>query len=179
MDIDAHCALEEVHGMTRQDIIDLFEFDKWAIALTLESVSSIPAKEYLEDLKSSHGGIHGTLVHLCGASNLWLQRWRMIPAPLPASVTAIPNLEALKTYWKEYQVDLTGYLSGVNESMLTTSLSYKDLRGNPHSEPLVQQMQHMVNHSSYHRGQIVTMQRQIGSKPVGTDLITYYRNRTK
>jgi uncharacterized damage-inducible protein DinB len=165
--------------MTRHDILNLFEFDKWAIDITLESVSSIPEIKYLEDLKSSYGGIHGTFVHLCGASNLWLQRWKKSSSPTPASVAAIPNLEALKAYWNEYKADLDDFLGGVTESTLMAPLSYMDLRGNSHSEQLFHQMQHMINHSSYHRGQIVTMQRQIGSKPTGTDLITFYRTRTK
>ncbi|HEU5394788.1 MAG TPA: DinB family protein [Candidatus Methylomirabilis sp.] len=36
-------------------------------------------------------------------------------------------------------------------------------------------MQHVVNHSTYHRGQVITMLRQLGAKPVATDLIAYYR----
>jgi uncharacterized damage-inducible protein DinB len=36
-------------------------------------------------------------------------------------------------------------------------------------------MQHLANHSTYHRGQITTMLRQLGVTPVPTDLIAYYR----
>jgi uncharacterized damage-inducible protein DinB len=36
-----------------------------------------------------------------------------------------------------------------------------------------------VNHSTYHRGQIVTMLRQLGAKPPTTDLILFYRETAK
>ncbi len=90
-----------------------------------------------------------------------------------------PTLGVLKNRWMEYQADLNGYLGTLNEAQLNGFLSYNDLKGNPQSEPLFQQMQHMVNHASYHRGQIVTMLRQIGSKPIATDLIMFYRTRRK
>jgi uncharacterized damage-inducible protein DinB len=36
-------------------------------------------------------------------------------------------------------------------------------------------LQHVVNHSTYHRGQIATMLRQLGTKAIPTDLIAYHR----
>jgi uncharacterized damage-inducible protein DinB len=36
---------------------------------------------------------------------------------------------------------------------------------------------HFINHSSYHRGQIVTFLRQLGTPPPSTDLILYYRKK--
>ena len=38
-------------------------------------------------------------------------------------------------------------------------------------------LQHLVNHGTYHRGQVATMLRQLGAKPIGTDLIIFYRER--
>jgi uncharacterized damage-inducible protein DinB len=34
---------------------------------------------------------------------------------------------------------------------------------------------HVVNHGTYHRGQITNMLRQIGQKPKNLDLMRYYR----
>ena len=164
--------------MTLQEIRALFEYDKWANDRTVESVSSIPELKYLEDLKSSHGGIHGTLVHIYGANMVWLQRWKGGSAIKFVTVAEIPNLESLKNHWRNCQTELDRYLDNLSEAKLIAPLSYNDLKGNPHSEPLFQQMQHRINHSSYHRGQIVTMLRQIDSVPIGTDLITFYRTKT-
>ena len=38
---------------------------------------------------------------------------------------------------------------------------------------LVDTMRHVVNHATYHRGQVATMLRQLGAVPAGTDLFTY------
>lgn len=62
--------------MTLADILTLFEYDEWATSRTLESLSSLSEGKYQENLKSSHGGIHGTLVHIYSADMIWLGRWK-------------------------------------------------------------------------------------------------------
>ncbi len=170
---------QQIYDMMLQEIFALFEYDAWAIDRILETVSSVPERKYLADLTSSHGGIHGTLVHIYGSNMIWLQRWNGSSPSASVTANEIPNLESLKSQWKKYQADLDSYLGNLDERKLNDSFSYGDLKGNRQSEPLFQQMQHLVNHSSYHRGQIITLLRQIGSKPIGTDLITFYRTRPK
>jgi uncharacterized damage-inducible protein DinB len=51
------------------------------------------------------------------------------------------------------------------------------MKGDQQSAPHWQMLQHVVNHQSYHRGQIATMLRQLGAKPISTDMIFFYRER--
>jgi uncharacterized damage-inducible protein DinB len=55
----------------------------------------------------------------------------------------------------------------------------KTVNGDTFTHVFWHAFQHMVNHSSYHRGQIITMLRQLGEKPVTTDLIRFYRETGK
>lgn len=163
--------------MTVAEMMALFEYDQWATDRTLESVSALPESTYFSDGKSSHGGIHGTLVHIYGASAVWLARWKgAIPPALPAG-NEVPDLASLRDRWKQYRTGLAAWLATLTEEKLAAPLSYHDLKGNPQAEPLYQQMQHCLNHASYHRGQVVTLLRQAGGTPVGTDLIAFYRTR--
>jgi uncharacterized damage-inducible protein DinB len=52
-----------------------------------------------------------------------------------------------------------------------------DFMGNTNTQPLYQQMQHKMNHSSYHRGQFVAMLKRFGAAVVSTDLISYIRQK--
>jgi uncharacterized damage-inducible protein DinB len=165
--------------MTLNEISTLLEYDNWATGRTLEAVSSVSTDKYLEDLKSSHGGIHTTLVHIYSADMVWFRRWTGSPAAAHIGRSEIPDLPSLKGRWESYQNDIASFLRTLDDSKLKEPLPYKDMKGNPHSEPLFQQMQHLVNHASYHRGQVVTMLRQIGATPVGTDLITFYRSKVE
>jgi uncharacterized damage-inducible protein DinB len=165
--------------MTASTIRELFDFDAWATAKTLDSVAPVEPATYLRDLKSSHGGIHGTLVHVFGASTAWLRRWKGVSPSALTPAAEVPDLPALKGRWAAFRAELTEFLAGLDDEALQDVQPYTDLRGNPHAEPLGQQMLHVINHSSYHRGQVVTMMRQVGAAPVATDLIAYYRERAK
>jgi uncharacterized damage-inducible protein DinB len=161
--------------MTARDLVLLFNFDEWATARTLESVSSATEEEYLRDLHSSHGGIHGTIVHIYSSNMIWLQRWEGNSPLAHVGTKDVPNLEAVGNHLREYWKRVGSFLKSLDDSSVNNQVSYNDLMGNQQSQPLFQQMQHLVNHSSYHRGQVVTMLRQIGRQPIGTDLITFYR----
>ena len=163
--------------MKLTDILTLFDYDSWATTRTLQSVASLSEPKYLENLKSSHGGIHGTLVHIYSADWLWLCRWQGASPTAHLTSDEILNLQSLKIRWKDTTEELHRYLRSLTEEKLLASLAYSDLKGNRHSEPLFQQMQHRVNHSSYHRGQVVTMIRQQGGRPLGTDMITFFREK--
>ena len=161
--------------MTLQDILSLFQYDEWATKRTIESVSPLSEDQYKRDLKSSHGGIHGTLVHIYSASCMWLQRWKGNSSFVHLSPDQISGLIALSDRWQEYYENLYAFLVNITDTVLSAPFSYADSKGNKHSEQMYQQMLQIINHASYHRGQIVTMLRQLGGKPLATDLILFYR----
>ena len=163
--------------MTVTEISALFEYDEWATRRTLEAVSAVPGERYLADLKSSHGGIHGTLVHTYGATIVWFSRWNGTSPARLVPVEEVPGLDALKERWKKHWGDLHAYLGVLTAERIAEPLAYNDLKGNRQSEPLYQQMQHCINHATYHRGQVVTLLRQVGATPANTDLVAFYRTR--
>jgi uncharacterized damage-inducible protein DinB len=161
--------------MTLEDILTLFQYDEWATKRTVESLSPLSEEQYKRDLKSSHGGIHGTLVHIYSADCLWLERWKGNSNFAHFRPDEIPSLIALNDRWEEYRGSLHAYLVNVTDAKFSAQFSYTDKSGSKRSEPLYQQMLQIINHASYHRGQIVTMLRQLGGKPLATDLILFYR----
>ena len=72
---------------------------------------------------------------------------------------------------------MNNFVRGLGQDTLDQPLPYTDVKGNTFSHPLCQKMQHKVNHSTYHRGQVVTLLRQRGEKVVSTDFIQYIRQK--
>ena len=165
--------------MTQKEIETLYDYDRWANARTMEIVSSLNDGQFKRDLSSSYGGIHGTLVHIYSADWVWLERWKGASPAMSITVTEVPTLADLVEKWTHVQEDTRRFVATLTDQKLQSRFAYKDVRGNSHEEPLAHQMQHKVNHSSYHRGQVVTMLRQLGVKPQSTDLINYYRQLEK
>lgn len=156
-------------------IRDLYAYDAWATNLVLDAVSALTEEQYKKDLGSSHGGVHGTLTHLYGADRIWLDRILGAEQPRITRPDEVPNLEDMKNRIANYQREMDSFIHGLNDERLQEKFSYKDIRGNPYTTVLWHALTHKVNHASYHRGQIVSFLRQLGAKPVTTDMIAWFR----
>ncbi|MBI1872743.1 MAG: DinB family protein [Acidobacteria bacterium] len=160
--------------MHLQRILELYRYNTWANGRVLDAASRLSSEALLKDLGSSFPSVRDTLVHISGAEWVWLQRWRgSSPKALP-SAWDFPTLDAVKTRWIEIERDQAAYLRTLTEEALDTEIPYINFKGQPFKYPLWQQLSHVVNHSTYHRGQVTTMVRQLGAEPVSTDLLRYY-----
>ena len=164
--------------MTLTEIKTLHAYNSWADNRVFEAVALLEEEQYMQDMKGSHGGIHPTLIHLVGAEKIWLERFQGNPQPF---LTQNPpkNLADLKAIWEKVGYDTAKWLSTMNDKKLNGTFTMQTAKGDTYTHIFWQAFQHLVNHSSYHRGQIVTMLRQLGAKPVSTDLILFYRETPK
>jgi uncharacterized damage-inducible protein DinB len=83
------------------------------------------------------------------------------------------SLEQVREKWQPVISRRNGYLEGLSDADLARDFAYTRFTGEPYSLPLVQQLLHVVNHATLHRGQIVGMIRQLGIVPPTTDLLFY------
>jgi len=156
-----------------------FEYDRWANARMLGAVAGISPEAFVKDLGSSFGSIRNTAVHIISAEWAWLERWNGTSPKQMLDPAGFPDVAALRARWAQVEQDQKAFLESLTQQRFESDLSYFNLQGEPVSLPLWQQMLHMVNHSSYHRGQVTAMLRQVGAKPVATDLIAFYREQGK
>lgn len=165
--------------MTITDIKTLYEYNSWAKARLLQALDAMKEEDLHKDLKSSFPSIFATLLHIVSAENIWLQRFSGAESVKPLTKDDIPTYAALKTQWNETEASFGKLLAVLTEKQLSEVITFKNSKGEPVSQLRWQALQHLVNHESYHRGQITTMIRQLGGTPVNTDLIGFYRMRNK
>ncbi len=79
--------------------------------------------------------------------------------------------------WNEHEARLLGFVRGLTQSDLDRVIEYRTLKFGVYSNPLWESMQHLVNHGTYHRGQVTTLLRQLAAQPILTDLMHFYRER--
>jgi uncharacterized damage-inducible protein DinB len=159
------------------EIHELFEFNRWANQRMLDAVAALSVEQFTRDLKSSFPSVRDTLVHLVGADWIWLSRWLgTSPASMPGDWD-MSTLEAIRARWAQIEHERTALLERLTPEALHSMLAYRTIRGDPFANPLWQLLRHVVNHSTYHRGQITTMLRQLGMPAVSTDLVLFYRER--
>jgi uncharacterized damage-inducible protein DinB len=164
--------------MTLQELKTLHAYNSWANNRLFEALATIPPDQYTKDMNSSHGGILGTMIHLVGAEKIWLERFQGSPQPF---LTENPpkSLVELKAIWEKVGYDTARWLSGMSDKKLAETFTMKTTKGETYTHVYWQAFQHLMNHSTYHRGQVVTMMRQLGLKPPATDLIFFYRETAK
>jgi uncharacterized damage-inducible protein DinB len=148
----------------------------WATALILDAAKQLPPEEYEKDRGSSHGGIKGTLDHIFRADTLWFSRVAGEPFGNIADVAIPDSLPALQKQWLALLDRWQNWFQQLEPNQYGIQVRYTNSQGVPFSTPLWQIVLHLVNHSTLHRGQVVTMMRQAGVKPPATDLIAFYRS---
>jgi uncharacterized damage-inducible protein DinB len=155
----------------------LFAYDAWANRRSLGACAVLTPEQFTRDMGSSFHSVRDTLAHIVGAQFVWLERFhgRVPGGLLPPS--DFPDVAKLSARSNEVQQGLSDYVNQLSGDDLSETFEYRDLKGNSHRGLRWQTLQHVANHGTYHRGQITTLLRQLGAKPVSTDLIAFYRER--
>jgi len=143
--------------------LKLYQYNQWA------------NKRVLDCLQSQQVADERTLTimsHVISALFIWLNR-----------IEGKPN--DAYPLWKQYSVaELIKLNAEITERWLkfvtetddfNRMLVYNNYVGDPYKNNVEQIMIHLVNHSTYHRGQVAMMLRQNGLEPINTDFITYDR----
>jgi uncharacterized damage-inducible protein DinB len=163
--------------MDRQDILTIFEYAIWAHNRTLDAVSALSAEQFTQNIQSSFPCVRDTLAHILAAEWAWLKRWRgESPANRPTGAD-FPTVASLRERFAAVDAERRAFIAGLPDEKLAGTFDYRDPAGNPARLPYLASMQHVVNHGTYHRGQITTMLRQLGATPVSTDLSRFFLER--
>ncbi len=162
--------------MTKDEARELFAYGSWANRLIFDAAEALPAEQLEATVASSFPSVAATLGHLVGAEWIWLRRWLGDSLPAPEwSLT--PRLAELKGELAKIESERSAYLDGLSDADLDRDLAYRNLAGKPFSDRLCDLIRHVVNHSTYHRGQVATQLRQLGRTPPSTDLIRFVREK--
>ena len=163
--------------MTIQEALELFGYDAWAHARVFDAAEALTPAQLQTTAASSFPSLRGTLGHLVSAEWIWLRRWRgESPTAIPSWVDGA-SLAELRGHLAGVQAERDGYFAALGDADLARVVEYRNLAGESHAEPLAVLVRHVVNHSTYHRGQVATQLRQLGVTPPGTDLVVYLRLR--
>jgi uncharacterized damage-inducible protein DinB len=163
--------------MTLDEIRTVIEFNYWGNHRALDACAGLTPEQFTRDLGNSFPSVRDTLAHILGAEWIWHERWHgRSPTALPKP-TDYPDFATLRARWSEVESDIRTFIGALDEARLARVHEYRLVSGAGSAQPLWQLIQHLVNHGSYHRGQITMMLRILGAKPAGTDLITFYRER--
>jgi len=150
-------------------------YNLWANTKVADVLRAIDNSLYFQENNSSFSSIAKTVLHLWGAQFIWLTRMQGESLREWPSANVTDKEEGLDGLILS-SASLVSFVKSKNESFLKSTYAYNNMKGEPFVDPYEDTLLHVVNHSTYHRGQIITMLRQGGVKTVpSTDLIHYLR----
>ncbi len=180
--------------MNLDDIRTLYAYNRWANERLFAALEKTNERQFTANVQSSFPSIQETVFHILFAEWLWLKRWQgksprsnltdpdvslatwntLSPGGTPAAKD-LSTLAQLRSFADSIEEERHGFLGGLNEDVLHAKLEYTDMAGTPYAGPLVQLMQHVVNHGTYHRGQVTTILRQVGAEAASLDMSYFFR----
>ena len=156
----------------------LVDYHYWARDRLLEGVSVLTPEQFTRDMGSSFRSVRDTCAHTYAAEWAWYSRWQGTSPTALLPPDQFPDVPSLQRQWTELETKLRMFLESLGEPGIHKVFEYTLINGQPGATVFWQMLQHVVNHASYHRGQVTTLLRQLGAAPPKSmDLIAFYRLR--
>ncbi len=161
--------MKTVHYMQQ-----LVKYNVWANTKVAEILCTLTTDELQLEIISSFSSIQKTVLHIWDAEFIWLNRINGIP------ITTFPS----KAYSKNSAIDAfvncsidwQVLMENKSDAYFDELCSYTNLQQKVFSNRIDEIVIHCMNHSTYHRGQLITMFRQLGKEQLSsTDFITFLR----
>jgi uncharacterized damage-inducible protein DinB len=164
--------------MNLEELRQLVDYHYWARDRVLDAAAALTPSEFSRDMGSSFRSVRDTLVHFYSAEWAWCSRWNGKSPAAHVAPESVPDVAALREKWAELESEVRVVVERIGSEDLARVIEYTMFNGDARASVFWQMVQHVVNHASYHRGQVTTMLRQLGATPPPSmDLITYYRTR--
>lgn len=160
--------------MNRNDAENLFNYNRWANTVTVDAVAPLSQEQFISEIASSYRSLRDTLTHILSAEWVFLMRCVGESPKQMLDPAIFPDLQSIHVKWDEVNQEWKKSLNDLSEESLQNVIAYTNFRGELWKYPLSQILQHVVNHSTYHRGQVTTILRMLGANPSMTDYLYYW-----
>lgn len=162
--------------MDKKYFLDLACYNQWANEQVIRWAESIDDQKWQQTLISSFPSIFQTVLHIIGAEKIWHDRLSKVKNPEWLPLKFDGDKQTTLIAWRNSSDLLNKFVEQIETEQLHQFLHYKRLNGEEHAQPIYEVLSHVFNHSTYHRGQLVTLFRQVGFMDINsTDLLLYYR----
>jgi uncharacterized damage-inducible protein DinB len=151
-------------------------YNLWANGVLAASVQALSPNVRMQPVVSSFPGLHATLLHLWDAESTWWQRMKLQEQVVRPSDGFAGDTDAMIKSLLEQSKQWSDWVQDAQPHMLEHEFIYRNSKRETFKQPVWQVLLHLFNHNTYHRGQIVTMLRQLNVTAIpSTDFIAWSR----
>ncbi|MBC7849733.1 MAG: hypothetical protein H7Y31_08355 [Chitinophagaceae bacterium] len=156
----------------------LAAYNSWANNCLISSIQSLPEEKTIQEVLSSFPTLRGTLLHMWDAESIWWQRMKLQEGIIAPSVNFKGSTRDVSVSLLHQNKLWENWVSNASPAALDHVIMYYSSKREPFKIPITTLLMQVFNHGSYHRGQLVTMLRQLGvSKIPQTDFLVFTRSK--
>lgn len=161
--------------MNKTYFLQLADYNVWANAKAISWLKQINDTQWEQTTTSSFSSVRQTALHIASAEKIWIDFWRKAAKPEFISGNFQGSKDDLVAIWERASLGMRDFLVSYHGDLMSPVL-FKYPRGGDAQLPFAHTFAHIMNHSTYHRGQLVTLLRQVGFTDLSSvDLATFYR----
>lgn len=151
------------------------QYNAWANKKMIDALLKIDAEDVDKQITSSFPSVKETVYHCWGAEFIWLQRLELEEKPVWIPDTFEGTFDEACREWQLVSEAVQQFVKKqYDDKAFEHVLQYYDRKKKSNKMQVSTVLLHVCNHATYHRGQLVTMMRQLGIKKLpSTDFSTY------
>ena len=146
----------------KAQILKYLAYNVWANQVLIDYLSTKPEQQLEQEIISSFPSIRKTMLHIWDAEVMWQMRLAGTPVAEFPSKSFVGNMSAVFDNIKKTSSDFVVFAEAKNEDYLAQAHTYMTISYGETTQNSYDMMHHCINHSTYHRGQVITMLRQLG-----------------
>jgi len=151
-------------------------YNIWANQKLAELILSLPEELQNREVPSSFTSLHKTIFHMWDAESIWWQRMKLHERIIRPSESFKGNTRDIINGLINQNKQWEDWVSQASDISISHVFQYQTSRKEQFKQPIYQMLMHVFNHGTYHRGQLVTMLRELGIEKIPpTDFIVWCR----
>ena len=152
-------------------------YNIWATKLLTDRINKLNEEDITKEITSSFPSLYKTLQHMWLAEEVWWQRLKLTENIVLESAKFTGSFGEMAVILAKQSQQWKDWLDSASENQIAHVFAY--IRNKEQVKmPVYQMLQHVFNHATYHRGQLVTMLNQLGADKIpSTDFSTFCRGK--
>jgi len=152
------------------------QYNLWANKTIIDQINQLSEEQLHKEIASSFTSIYKTILHLMDVESIWWQRLKLVEHVEWPGRTFNGSIDELSKKLLQLSQQWEEWITNTNEANITHVFAYQNSKKEQFKQPVYEALLHLFNHQTYHRGQVVTMLRQLGiDKIPATDFIVFSR----
>lgn len=153
-------------------------YNVWATQQIIDCALKLPEEKLHQEINSSFNSVFKTFMHMWDAESIWWQRMKLAEHVEAPGKNFTGDFKKLSVQLIGQSVQWKEWVENATEAALTHEFIYQNTKREQFKQPMYEVLFHLFNHGTYHRGQLITMLRQLGvTNPPATDMIIFLRKK--